>query len=185
MKISLPCWEDWDQSHNTWRSQSPIKLKLVLEAGGEGRSRWWCFLFYVVLSRLCIPFCIPFLGFPVPGILGNYFQVPVKKGIPFHGPFFPRVTFQEFLFAGTMFLQKTSSFLPLLPKRNNSPACRPKMSKKGTQLLLHCPGALASRLLLSPLRLLLSYPSGFLVGCYTARCPNLSPSLVAPLHPSC
>jgi hypothetical protein len=29
--------------------------------------------------RLCIPFCVPFFGFPVPGILGNYFQVPAKE----------------------------------------------------------------------------------------------------------
>jgi hypothetical protein len=31
------------------------------------------------LARLCIPFCVPFFGFPAPGILGNYFQVPAKK----------------------------------------------------------------------------------------------------------
>jgi hypothetical protein len=81
-------------------------------------------------ARLCIPFCVPFFGFPVPGILGNYSKFLQKKGISFHVPFFPRVTFQEFLFAGTMFLQKLVPFLPLLPKFNNSPACRPKMSKR-------------------------------------------------------
>jgi hypothetical protein len=53
-----------------------------------------------------------------------------KKGIPFYVPFFARVTFQEFLFAGTMFLQKLVPFLPLPPKLNNSPACRPKTSKR-------------------------------------------------------
>jgi hypothetical protein len=53
-----------------------------------------------------------------------------NKGNPFHVPFFPRVTFQEFLFAGTMFLQKLVLFLPLPPKRNDSPACRPKTSKR-------------------------------------------------------
>jgi hypothetical protein len=75
-------------------------------------------------------FAFLFFGFPVQGILGNYFQVPAKKGILFHVPFFSRVTFQEFLFAGTMFLQKQVPFLPLPPKHNNSPACRPKMSKR-------------------------------------------------------
>jgi hypothetical protein len=33
-------------------------------------------------------FVFLFFGFPVPGILGNYFQVPAKKEIPFHVPFF-------------------------------------------------------------------------------------------------
>ncbi len=39
-------------------------------------------------------------------------------------------TFQEFLFAGTMFLQKQAPFLPRPPKHNDSLACRPKTSRR-------------------------------------------------------
>jgi hypothetical protein len=54
----------------------------------------------------------------------------LKIVIPFHVLFFLGVTFHEFLFAGTMFLQKQVPFLPLPPKCNNSLACRPKTSKR-------------------------------------------------------
>ncbi len=61
---------------------------------------------------------------------GELLPSSCKTRNPFHVPFFPRVTFQEFLFEGTMLLQKLVPFLPLPPKRNNSQACRPKTSKR-------------------------------------------------------
>ena len=79
---------------------------------------------------MCTPFCIPFFGFPVPGILGNYFQVPAIKRNSFPCYFFSKGNFPGMIFAVTMFLQKLVPFLPFLPKGNNSPECRPKMSKR-------------------------------------------------------
>ncbi len=60
------------------------------------------------------------------GITSKFLQK--RNSFPYS--FFSKVTFQEFLVAGTMFLQKQVPFLPHPPKRNNSPACRPKTSKR-------------------------------------------------------
>jgi hypothetical protein len=81
--------------------------------------------------------------------------------------------------------KKSGSFPTVPPKRNNSPACRPKMSKKETLLPLRRPIALASRLLSSCLHLLLSYPSGSLVGCYVtlSNAPTSLPLLLCRCAP--
>jgi hypothetical protein len=72
--------------------------------------------------------------------------------------------------------KKSGSFPTVPPKRNNSPACRPKMSKNETLLPLRRPVATASHLLSSRLCLLSSYPSGSLVGCYVTL-PDVPASL--------
>ncbi len=68
-----------------------------------------CHLCYIY-PRLCIPFCIPFFGFPVPGILGNYFQVPAKKRNSFPCSFFSKGNFPGIPFWRNYVPAKTSSF---------------------------------------------------------------------------
>jgi hypothetical protein len=109
------------------------------------------------------------------GITSKFLQ---KKGIPFNVPFFPRVSFQEFLFAGTMFLQKLVPFLPLLPKCNNSPACRPKTSKR-CHTQQHNP---QQRISVAPL----VSPSSYLLPSPSCQILQLGhPPLVVPSRPSC
>ncbi len=109
------------------------------------------------------------------GITSKFLQ---KKGIASHIPFFPRVTFQEFLFAGTMFLQKQVAFTPLPPKCNNSTACRPKMSKRwhAQQHNLQQKNSVAA--LVSHSSYLLPFPP-----CQILQLAGLP--LIAPSHPSC
>jgi hypothetical protein len=131
------------------------------------------------MPRLCIPFCIPFIWLSSSRNPGELLPSSCKKkGILFHVPFFPRVTFQEFLFARTMFLQKLVPFLPLPPECNNSPACRPKTSKS-CHTQQHNPQQ--------------RIPVATLVGRFSYLLPSppcrilqlVHPPLVVPLRPSC
>jgi hypothetical protein len=63
-----------------------------------------------MVARLCIPFCIPFFGFPVPGIMGNYFQVPAKIKELFSMFLFSKGNFPGVPFCRNYVPAKTSSF---------------------------------------------------------------------------
>jgi hypothetical protein len=123
-------------------------------------------------------FAFLFFSIPVPGILGNYILVPAKKRNYFQCSFFPRVPFQEFLFAGIMFLKKQVPFIPLLPKCYNTPACRPKKSKR-------CPSQQHNPQQIFSVATLVCRSSYLLPSPPCQILQLARPPLVAPLHPYC
>jgi hypothetical protein len=80
-------------------------------------------------TRLCIPFCVPFYWLSSSRNPGELLPSSCKKKNSFPCSFSSKGNFPGIPFCRNYVLQKIVPFFPLLPKPNNSPACRPKKSK--------------------------------------------------------
>ena len=81
-------------------------------------------------ARLCIPFCIPFSWLSSYRNPGESLPSSCKKKEFLSMFLFSKGNFPGIIFCRNYVPAKTCSFLPLPPKCNNSPACRPNKSKR-------------------------------------------------------